>query len=31
MSTCNYTVDESGVALMKINNPPMNAPENVRH
>ncbi len=25
MSTCTYTVNESGVALMKINNPPMNA------
>lgn len=25
MSTCNYTVDESGVALMVIDNPPMNA------
>lgn len=25
MSTCSYTVDEHGVALMKINNPPMNA------
>ncbi len=23
--TCNYTVDESGIALMTINNPPMNA------
>ncbi len=25
MSTCNYTVDESGIALMIIDNPPMNA------
>jgi enoyl-CoA hydratase len=25
MSTCSYTVDEHGVALMLINNPPMNA------
>lgn len=25
MSACTYTVDESGVALMVINNPPMNA------
>ncbi|MBN1498202.1 MAG: enoyl-CoA hydratase/isomerase family protein [Spirochaetes bacterium] len=25
MSTCTYTVDEHGVALMKINKPPMNA------
>jgi enoyl-CoA hydratase len=25
MSTCTYTVDESGIAIMKINNPPMNA------
>ncbi|OHD64002.1 MAG: hypothetical protein A2176_15940 [Spirochaetes bacterium RBG_13_51_14] len=25
MSTCSYTVDEHGVALMVINNPPMNA------
>jgi len=25
MSTCDYTVDENGVALMLINNPPMNA------
>jgi len=25
MSTCNYTVDENGIALMIIDNPPMNA------
>ena len=25
MSTCSYTVDENGIALMSINNPPMNA------
>ncbi len=25
MSTCTYSVDESGVAIMTINNPPMNA------
>jgi enoyl-CoA hydratase/carnithine racemase len=25
MSTCTYTVDEQGIALMVINNPPMNA------
>jgi enoyl-CoA hydratase/carnithine racemase len=25
MSTCSYSVDEHGVALMLINNPPMNA------
>ena len=25
MSTCTYTVDDNGVAIMEINNPPMNA------
>ncbi|PKL37340.1 MAG: enoyl-CoA hydratase [Spirochaetae bacterium HGW-Spirochaetae-1] len=25
MSTCTYTVDDSGIAIMTINNPPMNA------